>query len=70
MLNAEELIKAEMLNSPFNKVETAPKLSAPGSNPWMKYAIVLGAIGLSAGIAYLIYRNESKQKLKQEKNGN
>jgi len=70
MLNAEELIKAEMLGSTFNEVEKVPKLAKPGTNPWMKYGIVLGAIGLSLGIAYLINRSESKQKLKEQKNGN
>lgn len=68
MLNAEELIKAEMMESSFNKVQKTTTLPKPGSNPWMKYAVVLGAIGISAGIAYFIYRNESKQK--HQKNGN
>lgn len=68
MLNAEELIKAEMLSSTFNKVENIPKIAKPGSNPWMKYVVVMGAIGLSFGIAYLINRNESKQKLKDNQN--
>lgn len=70
MLNAEELIKAEMMSSTFNKVEFTPKLPKPGTRPWMKYGIVLGAIIIAAGAAYLIARNDSKQKLKQTKDVN
>ena len=61
MQNIEELVKLEMKNSPFNKVESA-KIPDPGSNPWMKYGVVLGAIGIAVIGAVVIYKYDQKQK--------
>ena len=61
MQNIEELVKLEMKNSPFNKVGS-PKLPDPGSKPWMKYGVVLGAIGIAVIGAIVIYKYDQKQK--------
>jgi hypothetical protein len=61
MLNVEELIKKEMLNSSFNKTEKV-NLAAnqPSENPWTKYVLLMGIIGVALVSAYII----TKPKLK------
>ena len=65
MLNAEQLLIAEMKASPLN---LKPKISTPGANPWTKYLIIGGIIGVSIIGAYLITRPKKNIKDGKEEN--
>ena len=65
MLNAEQLLAAEMAASSLN---TVSKKVTPGSNPWTKYVVFGGIVVLALAGAYYINKQE-KEKHNEKRNG-
>ena len=61
MLNVEELIKKEMLTSPFNKIEKVNLPAKPsGPNPRTKYMLLVGILGAALVGAYFITKHKKE----------
>ncbi len=66
MLNAEQLINAQMKASPLNSPPKA--FVVPGANPWTKYVFLVAIISVALIGAYLITKPNKTNNYGTDKN--